>query len=114
MPATADAEAQMLATLHSQLRFVQAVQKVDTNGVTPLAAIRDETNTPRDEHTVTLDKLREEFGKEEQIGVLRRVIRKQDTAPCASLEVGAWDPLESAPSTKGRYISISSTGFKGG
>ncbi|KAF7551849.1 hypothetical protein G7046_g7588 [Stylonectria norvegica] len=44
LPSTPAAEASMIATLQSQLQFVRAVQGVDTRGVEPLRAIRDETD----------------------------------------------------------------------
>lgn len=42
-PANAAEEASMLATLGTQLHFVRDIQSVDTTGVEPLSAIRDET-----------------------------------------------------------------------
>ncbi|KAK8078152.1 hypothetical protein PG996_004322 [Apiospora saccharicola] len=42
-PATPEEEDALLTTLRTQLHFVRSIQGVDTAGVAPLAAIRDET-----------------------------------------------------------------------
>lgn len=47
----------MLETLNQQLHFVRDIQKVDTTGVEPLQAIRDETEQGVKECTVGLDDL---------------------------------------------------------
>lgn len=45
----------MLKTLQSQLHFVRALQSVDTTGVLPLSAIREETPEALAELTIGLD-----------------------------------------------------------
>lgn len=45
----------MLRTLQSQLHFVRALQSVDTTGVPPLSAIREETPEALAELTIGLD-----------------------------------------------------------
>ena len=57
-PATEAEEAKMLKDLESQLRFVRAIQAVDTNGVDPLVSIRDETKEAEKEDAIDLDTLR--------------------------------------------------------
>lgn len=65
-------EARLLATLRTQLRFVRAVQAVDTAGVEPLRAIRDETAAGRAEATLTLASLRGALDREATFGFRRR------------------------------------------
>lgn len=65
-------EARLLATLRTQLRFVRAVQAVDTAGVEPLRAIRDETAAGRAEATLTLASLRGAQDREATFGFRRR------------------------------------------
>ena len=108
IPESAEEETRMIKTLELQLRFVQAIQSVDAEGVPPLAAVRDETKSAIAERTVTLETLREDFEKEESTGVLRRIIRKRK-APSQSSDRHGWDPLESAPSTHQGYISTPRT-----
>ncbi|KAI1428042.1 hypothetical protein F5Y12DRAFT_104714 [Xylaria sp. FL1777] len=75
-PRTADEESQMLATLSSQLHFVRAIQGVDTTGVAPLRAIRDETAAGLREQTVGLAELREALEAEDVVGHARRPRRR--------------------------------------
>ncbi|PSS00522.1 hypothetical protein BD289DRAFT_450298 [Coniella lustricola] len=71
-PSTPDQQASMLETLHTQLHFVRAIQAVDTSGVAPLRAIRDETCAGQEENTITLDTLRGVLGQEEAMGFRKR------------------------------------------
>ncbi|KAI0402128.1 hypothetical protein F4802DRAFT_384981 [Xylaria palmicola] len=77
LPRTPDEERQMLATLSSQLHFVRAIQGVDTAGVAPLRAIRDETARGLREQTVALADLREALALEDVVGHARRRRRRQ-------------------------------------
>ena len=112
MPKSAVEESRMIATLESQLQFVRAIQSVDTKGIAPLAAIADETAAAKEEETITIDSLKDDLEREEQVGVLRRVVRRKATESIATADKNAddipdaWDPLEAAPSTKGRYICL--------
>jgi len=58
----------MLKTLESQIHFVKEVQKVDTTGVEPLQAIRDETEDAVQEQTITLQDLKPFLDMEEKVG----------------------------------------------
>lgn len=76
----------MLATLESQLGFVRAVRGVDTRGVAPLRAIRDETGAgQRQEQAVGMAALREALeGGEDVVGHARRP-RRRRPQPAARL-----------------------------
>ncbi|KAK5631277.1 hypothetical protein RRF57_006991 [Xylaria bambusicola] len=76
LPRTADEEAQMLSTLNSQLHFVRAIQDIDTRGVTPLRAIRDETTAGLREQTIGLEELQEALEAEDIVGHARRPRRR--------------------------------------
>ncbi|KAI1118173.1 hypothetical protein F5Y14DRAFT_300173 [Nemania sp. NC0429] len=82
-PSSRDEEAQMLATLSSQLRFVRAIQSVDTSGVAPLRAIRDETALGLREQTVGLAELRDALESEVVVGHARRPRRRRRRQPNA-------------------------------
>lgn len=71
-PASPADEARLLATLRTQLRLVRAVQAVDTAGVEPLRAIRDESAAGRAEATLTLARLRGALAREVPFGFRRR------------------------------------------
>ena len=114
MPRTPEAETEMIETLQAQLRFVQAVQSVDTDGVPPLAAIRDETQAAIQENTVSLETLKDELDKEEQRGFMRRIVRKDAATRPKAVSEDGWDPLEAAPTTRGRFISIPKTASDSG
>ena len=105
LPKTAEEEAKMIETLESQLHFVQAVQSVDTTGVEPLRAIRDETKRAEQENEINLDSLKEALDKEETVGFARRIQRKK-AAVTVSNEAENWDILEQAPNKVGRYVAL--------
>ncbi|KAI0974789.1 hypothetical protein F4678DRAFT_350907 [Xylaria arbuscula] len=77
LPRNAAEEATMLATLSSQLHFVRAIQGVDTTGVAPLRAIRDETTAGLREQTVGLEELRHALEAEDIVGHARRPRRRR-------------------------------------
>lgn len=62
----------MLSNLHTQLHFVRAIQAVDTTGVEPLRAIRDETVEGMNEQRISLETLKGILDKEELAGFRRR------------------------------------------
>ncbi|KAK4903685.1 hypothetical protein LTR66_017997, partial [Elasticomyces elasticus] len=83
-------EARMLKTLESQIHFVKEIQKVDTTGVEPLVAVRDETQEHIQEQTVTLDKLQPFLDLEDKVGNNGTIRRRK------SKEVvhdSGWDPF---------------------
>ncbi|KAK7948981.1 uncharacterized protein PG986_009867 [Apiospora aurea] len=76
-PATPAEEEALLTTLRTQLHFVRSIQGVDTAGVAPLAAIRDETARGRREQTIGLEVLREALAREDVVGHSRRPRRRR-------------------------------------
>lgn len=125
----------MLATLEAQLGFVRAVRAVDTSGVAPLRAIRDETAAGRRGQAVGVAALRAVLeGEEEVVGHARRPRRRRDRRgqqkqqPGAVGAVGAgkpyiddagntdhneaesWDALGGASETAGRFFVVRSGG----
>lgn len=93
----------MIKTLQSQLQFVRAVQRVDTTGVEPLQAIRDETIQGVKERTVSLDSLREVLDKETTVGHYRRPRRVKTNV---SSDAEDWDPLSTASKKAGKYFVV--------
>lgn len=106
----ADKIKEMTKTLRTQLHFVRQVQEVDTTGVEPLVAIRDETEEGRREATIGLRNatIKEALKKEEFKGRTLRPRRKRDVVVDTS---GAedWDVLSTANKTVGRYFVVNST-----
>lgn len=102
-PKSAEQEANMIATLESQLHFVQAIQKVDTSGVKPLQSIRDETEAAEEEIEFDLESMRTELDKEEVIGVSGRILRKNEVQARSADHV---DPIALAPLTVGRFVVV--------
>lgn len=94
-------------TLADQLHFVGKIQEVDTTGVTPLRAIRDETKAAEQEHTITLDTLQEALSKEKVIGTYHKRIQR-DTTPVDARDVEDWDVLGSAERKSGKYFVVES------
>lgn len=95
----------MIETLQSQLRFVRAVQRVETTGVEPLRAIRDETEQGTRENTISLDTLKTLLDEEALVGHYkrsRRVRTKLDS------EAENWDPLSTASKKAGRFFVVQS------
>lgn len=93
----------MLATLSSQLHFVQQIQEVDTKGVDPLRSLRDETTEGESEAELGLDALKEALEKEEVRGKFHKRIRRR-------LEIEEkeekWDVLGNATKKVGRYFVV--------
>lgn len=97
----------MLRTLESQIHFVKEVQRVDTAGITPLRAIRDESPEATKESSIGLDDLKEALSKERSIGrskKIQRVQSEKNTSP----DGDAWDgnALGSASRTMGKYFYV--------
>lgn len=84
----------MLATLHSQLHFVQDIQNVNTEGVEPLQSIRDETEEGIKYVTIGLEELREALGKEDIKGRNKRPRRRRELVDAGDVE--EWDVLGTA------------------
>ncbi|KAF2090353.1 hypothetical protein K490DRAFT_18989, partial [Saccharata proteae CBS 121410] len=104
-PKTAEDEAKTLKTLSSQLHFVQAIREVDAEGVTPLAAVRDETSTATQNLAISVESLQEAFAQEELVGNhFRRVKRKLSTVDTNGAE--DWDVLGNAERKFGNYFIV--------
>lgn len=96
----------MLRTLESQIHFVKEIQKVDTTGVEPLRAIRDESVEGIEEQTITLADLQEYLDAEEVVGRNGRIRRRPKDDPEAN-EAEDWDPFAmSEGKNKGRYFFV--------
>lgn len=80
-PANEEEEASMLETLAQQIHFVKEIQKVDTTGVEPLVAIRDETTEAAQERQITKESLAEFIALEEKRGRNGRIRRRRDVEP---------------------------------
>ena len=78
-PASPLEEAKMLRDLRSQIHFVKQIQRVDTTGVEPLVAIRDETSGGVAQSTITMETLKPWLDDEEVIqrGGFRRIRRRR-------------------------------------
>ena len=97
----------MIKDLQSQLRFVRAIQEVDTDGVEPLQSIRDETEDAERENEITVATLQEEFDKEEVVGKRGRIRWRRDMPNAArDKQAKDWDPLSQAPKKLGRFIVV--------
>ncbi|TKX23197.1 putative Glu-tRNAGln amidotransferase C subunit [Elsinoe australis] len=107
-PSSPEAEASLLSTLAQQLHFVRQIQKVDTTGVEPLRAIRDETAAAVEEGMVESRKLRRSLEKEEVRGTYapRRRRRREEVGKRSAGEEGEWDVLGNAERRVGRYFVV--------
>lgn len=109
LPRDAAEEATMLDTLQSQLQFVRAVQRVDTAGVEPLRAIRDETQDGVRANTITLEDLRPVLDREELVGHYKRPRRIMDSADEGDEPAERWHVLGAASRRAGKYFVVESS-----
>ncbi|KAI2632030.1 hypothetical protein GGR54DRAFT_14381 [Hypoxylon sp. NC1633] len=108
-PRSTEEESQMLSVLESQLHFVRAIREVDTVGVDPLRAIRDETTQGMHEQTIGLEQLKDELAREDVIGHARRPRRRRgidQRKENLNPEANSWDVLGGANETAGRYFVV--------
>ncbi|KAI9791875.1 MAG: hypothetical protein M1816_003420 [Peltula sp. TS41687] len=106
-PTSEDEERKMLQTLSSQLHFVKKIQSVDTTDVEPLRSIRDETQEAIRENTLTVEKLRHAFDKEEVKGWTRRIERKKSlVSDPETKRAEDWDVLGQAKRKVGRFFVV--------
>lgn len=102
-------EASLLLTLRNQLHFVRSIQSVDTTGVSPLRAIRDETAAGLREQTIGLATLKEVLDQEDVVGHSQRPRRRrEDLQGGGENEAEDWDVLAGAGETAGRYFVVRS------
>ena len=107
LPTSEAQEARMIKDLQSQLKFVRAIQRVDTEGVEPLQSIRDETKEAGLENEITLASLQADLDKEEVVGKRGRIRRRGSVSSAPSAEgTEDWDPLSQAPNTLGRFFVV--------
>ncbi|KAG5927725.1 hypothetical protein E4U42_001883 [Claviceps africana] len=103
LPESPAEEASMIETLQSQLHFVRAVQRVDTTGVEPLRAIRDETPEAVLENTVTLEDMKSFLADEELVGHYKRPRRMKKKIEEVDEK---WDVLGTASRKAGKYFVV--------
>ena len=103
LPKSKAEEESMISTLQSQLHFVRAIQRVDTTGVEPLQAIRDETEAGRKEATINLEDLKGILNKETFVGHYKRPRRVKEKLESAAEQ---WDPLSTASRKAGKYFVV--------
>lgn len=83
IPKSHEQTQRMLQSLRDQLHFVREIQKVDTQGVEPLVALRDETAEARQERTITKDSLAAFIEREEKRGKNGTIRRVKDERSAA-------------------------------
>ncbi|KAK8247523.1 DUF726 domain protein [Phyllosticta capitalensis] len=108
-PKDAAEEQSMLATLRSQLHFVRAIQEIDTEGVSPLRAIRDETTPAEKESEIGLHSgaIKEALAQEEVKGEhYKRVITKERKEDDVTKRAEDWDVLGYAEKKAGKYFVV--------
>ncbi len=104
----------MIETLQSQLHFVRAVQSVDTEGVEPLTAVRDETEQGVAESTITLETLRPALEGETRVGHYERPRRVRDASAGSGrgedgrVDAERWDVLGTASQKAGKFFVVQS------
>ncbi|KAK1830803.1 hypothetical protein QBC39DRAFT_372603 [Podospora conica] len=101
-------EPEMLSTLHAQLHFVRAIQQVDTAGIAPLYAIRDETRAGLAEASIGLGTpaIRDALAGEEATGRCRRPRRRRGAGDDVPEREAGWDVLGQAQERAGRYFVV--------
>ena len=126
-PPTPTSTTALLSTLHAQLHFVRDIQQVNTDGIPPLSAIRDETAAGQREATIGLAdaQVAAALGEEEVHGRCRRPRRRGGQGGQGERKEGEggggiegvedWDVLGGAGERVGRYFVVrSGKGVKGG
>ncbi|PSN63574.1 hypothetical protein BS50DRAFT_84140 [Corynespora cassiicola Philippines] len=106
LPKTPEDEKKMMDTLSAQLHFVGEVQRVDTSGVKPLSAIRDETMAAEKEQTIDLKALEDVLMGEKVIG--KHYKRIQRVTPPESSKAEDWDLFGSAKRRERNFFVVES------
>lgn len=81
------------------------MQRVDTTGVEPLRALRDETEAAQKQNEVGLEDLKEALEREVLVGHYQRPRRVKQAVED---EAENWDALSTARKTAGRYFVVKS------
>ena len=97
-------EAEMLATLESQLHFVKEIQKVDTTGVEPFSSLRDETEAGEQEAELDLAAMKDALAQEEVRGNFHRRIRRVRDGKAR--QKPDWDVLGGAERKVGKFFVV--------
>jgi Asp-tRNA(Asn)/Glu-tRNA(Gln) amidotransferase C subunit len=105
-PNTMQDEAELLSTLASQLHFVKEIQKVDTTGVEPLRALRDETLAAESNDEITLDSLKDALAQEDIVGRQYKRIRRRQKSSSPPDDSERWQPLNHAQRRVGKYFTV--------
>lgn len=106
-PASPEEEQKMLNTLAAQLHFVGKIQEVNTAGVEPLRAMRDETAAAEEEQMITINTLADALKSEKVVGTHYKRIQR-DITPVDAKDVENWDVLGSAERKAGKYFVVES------
>ncbi|KIW01124.1 aspartyl/glutamyl-tRNA(Asn/Gln) amidotransferase, C subunit [Verruconis gallopava] len=106
LPTSAEEEKRMMDDLAAQLHFVKEMQKVDTTGVKPLRAIRDETATAEKEQEITLETLKDALAQEEIVGKHYQRIRRKPETERPQRQPSDWDPLSHAQRKAGNFFVV--------
>jgi hypothetical protein len=107
-PDTKEEELEMLATLSSQLHFVREIQQVNTDGVEPTRAIRDETLAAEQEAEITLTTLEDALSQEDVVGKHYKRVRRRRDRLYPSDNPKGWRPLDHAQVKVGKYFVVDS------
>jgi Asp-tRNA(Asn)/Glu-tRNA(Gln) amidotransferase C subunit len=107
-PSSPEEEESMMDTLAAQLHFVREMQKVDTTGIEPLRAIRDETKAAQKAQEITLDTLKDALSQEEVVGRFYKRIRRKAGPTKGKLRPEGWHPLSQASRTSGKFFVVDS------
>lgn len=112
-PATPEQEASMLRDLHAQLHFVKQIQRVNTEGVEPLQALRGENKSIQSDGKVQgeigLDEMRNALAAEEVVGKHhKRIRRRKNLIDEEAKKAEDWDVLGQAGKKVGRYFVVES------
>jgi Asp-tRNA(Asn)/Glu-tRNA(Gln) amidotransferase C subunit len=108
-PRDAAEEDEMMQTLAAQLHFVKKIQSVDTDGVEPMRAIRDETAAAEEESEITPEKLAAAFENEEVLGKVYKRIRRKRAVVVDHQRPENWNPLEKVSRSVGKYFVVDKT-----
>jgi len=118
-PSSPEQEARMLRDLHAQLHFVRQIQSVDTEGVEPLRALRDENLFRINDELgmkgrklggeIGLTEMKEALAAEEVVGKYhKRIRRRKGVVDEEARRAEDWDILGQAGKRVGRYFVVES------